>query len=57
MFQLAQNPLQVYTEEIPPDRKISDRANIPSVTPGADFAHNITIEEGNLEAIDEVTMR
>ena len=39
----------VETEEVSEDRQISDRANIPGVTPGAPLTHDVGVEEGDLE--------
>ena len=39
----------VETEKVSEDRQVSDRANIPGVTPGAPLAHDVGVEEGDLE--------
>ena len=39
----------IETEEVSEDRQISDRANIPGLTPGAPLTQDVGVEEGDLE--------
>ena len=47
----------IETEEVSEDRQISNRPNIPGVTPGAPLTHDVGVEEGDLEPSQKWAVR